>query len=237
MGGTLFGNLVTVSATYGAGGSVIAPRLAEALELPFVDRLISADLSQDAARREREAGSGAGGGGAAPAEAVAHSEEGLSEGEEESTPAGRFLSYFARAASVGSMVAPDPMVEDDESMRARAEEGLRELAAGAPAVLLGRAGAVVLASRPRAYHVRLDGPVERRVAWAADFEGIDVEAASRRQEETDRVRRLFVKRLFRVDPSDASLYHLVLDPTVIGVDAAVEVVSSAARAYFGANPA
>ena len=35
------------------GGSVIAPRLAEALGLPFVDRLISADMSQDAAQRER----------------------------------------------------------------------------------------------------------------------------------------------------------------------------------------
>ncbi|MGH9055107.1 MAG: AAA family ATPase [Acidimicrobiales bacterium] len=228
MGGTVFANLVTVSATYGAGGSVIAPRLAEALGLPFVDRLISANLSQDAARFERES---------RPDRQAGRSEEGLSGGEEESTPAGRFLSYFARAASVGAMVAPDPMVEDDESMRARAEEGLRDLAAGTPAVLLGRAGAVLLASRPRAYHVRLDGPVERRVAWAADFEGLGVEVASKRQAETDRVRGLFVKRLFRVDLADARLYHLVLDPTVIGVDAAVEVLSSAARAYFEVNPA
>ncbi len=44
MGNLTFHPLVTVSATYGTGGSVIAPRLAEALELPFIDRFISADL-------------------------------------------------------------------------------------------------------------------------------------------------------------------------------------------------
>ena len=53
MGSTGFAPLVTVSATYGTGGSVIAPRLAETLGLPFIDRLISADMSQDAARRDR----------------------------------------------------------------------------------------------------------------------------------------------------------------------------------------
>ena len=32
--------VLTVSATYGAGGSVIAPRIAELLGVPFFDRLI-----------------------------------------------------------------------------------------------------------------------------------------------------------------------------------------------------
>ena len=114
---------------------------------------------------------------------------------------------------------------------------MRDLAAGAPAVLLGRAGAVLLASRPRAYHVRLDGPVERRIAWAASHENLGEDAARRRQSETDRARTLFVKRLFRVDPSESRLYHLVLDPTVIGVDAALQVLTLAARSFFAANPA
>lgn len=37
------GILVTISATYGAGGSVIAPQVAKALGVPFVDRLIRGD--------------------------------------------------------------------------------------------------------------------------------------------------------------------------------------------------
>lgn len=217
MASTTYEPVITVSATYGAGGSIIAPRLAEVLGLPFIDRLISADMSQEAARGEL------------------HSTEGLQEGEREVAPAGRFLSYFARAASVGAMVPPEPIIDDDEAIRAAAEEALRPVAAGAPAVILGRAGAVVLRERPRAFHVRLDGPVDRRVAWAAAFEHLDLEAARQRQGETDRARGLFVKRLYRVDPADPSLYHLVLDPTVIGVEPAVKVIATAAQAFFEAH--
>jgi cytidylate kinase len=217
MGNTTFGPLVTVSATYGAGGSVIAPRLAEEFGVPFIDRLISADFSQDAAAELR-------------------SQEGLCEGEQEASPAGRFLSYFARAASVGAMMAPDPLLEDDDSIRTRTESALIDVKDGAPGVVLGRAGAIVLASRPRAYHVRLDGAAERRVAWAATYENLGLEAARRRQAETDKTRTMFVKRLYRVDPSNPGLYHLILDPTVLGLDRATQILVGAVRAYFEANP-
>jgi cytidylate kinase len=102
-------------------------------------------------------------------------------------------------------------------------------------VLLGRAGAVVLATRPRAYHVRLDGPIDRRVAWAASFERLDLEAVKRRQSEADKARSQFVKRLFHADPADPRLYHLVIDPTVLGVDATVRVLQSAADAFFAGH--
>jgi cytidylate kinase len=223
--GTTFGPLVTVSATYGAGGTVIAPRLAEALGVPFLDRLISADMSAEAARRrpaDGDAGAGVG--------------EGLHEDEQAAIPAGRFLSYFARAASVGALIAPDAVVDDDETIRRRTEEGVGHLAAGAPGVLLGRAGAVVLASRPRAYHVRLDGPVERRVAWAASIEGLEPDAVRRRQIEADKARSQFVKRLFHADPADPRLYHLVIDPTVLGIVATVQILHSATEAFLAGNP-
>ena len=222
MNGSVFQPVVTVSATYGAGGSVIAPRLAEVLGVPFIDRLITADLSQDVARRE--------------ATAMAKSMEGLCEGEREVAPAGRFLSYFARAASVGAMMAPDPIIDDDETIRVSAEEALKGVAAGEPAVILGRAGAIALRERPRTYHVRLDGPVDRRVEWAARFEHLDRGKAQERQAETDRARTLFVKRLYRVDPADPSLYHLVLDSTTMSVEAATEVIALAARNFLEGHP-
>ena len=214
---TAYQPVVTVSATYGTGGSLVAPRLATELGLPFVDRLISANDSQDAWRLDRaNASASRPEQGQAEAERVERSEEGLTEGEQALTPTGRFLSYFARAASVGVMIAPDAHVEDDDLLRDRTEAGLRAIAEGPPGVVLGRAGAVVLASRPRAFHIRLDGPPERRVAWALMYEQLDPDAARRRQSETDRARTVFVKRLFRVDPAEPRLYHLILDPTVCG---------------------
>jgi cytidylate kinase len=204
-----YGPVVTVSASYGSGGSIIAPRLAEALGVPFIDRLIAAG--------------------------EVRSQEGLVEGERETTPTGRFLSYFARAATVGTVMAPDPDIEDDDAIRSKSEAALRPLMNGAPGVVLGRAAAVVLGSRPRAFHVRLDGPVERRLSWAASFEGLDPGACNKRQSETDRARTQFVKRLYRRDPQDPALYHLMLDPTVLGIEPAIRVVLIAAEAYFEAN--
>jgi len=205
---------VTISATYGAGGSVLAPALAERLGLAFVDRMISDEY--------------AGG--------SSHSQEHLIEGEEAVSPVGRFLTYFARAASVGPMVPPDPLLEDDDSIRERSEKALVPVLEGQGAVVLGRAGAVVLASRPRTLHVRLDGDRRRRIEWAAAWEAIDTKTAESRLEETDKARTLFVKRLYRADPTSPSWYHLVLDPTVFGTDRALELLVAAARAFFEANP-
>ena len=210
MAPTNYEPVITVSATYGTGGSVIAPRLAQELGWPFIDRLISADAVAQSLK----------------------SQEGLAHGEEESTPTGRFLSYFARAATVGAVIGPDPDLEDDSDIRARAEKPLRGLIDGQGGVVLGRASAIVLATRPNAYHVRLDGPAERRVAWAAPHESLGLEAARRRMNETDRARTAFVKRLYRADPANPLLYHLILDPTVIGVDASIAVIKQAAAAFF-----
>jgi cytidylate kinase len=217
MGDTAVGPVVTVSATYGTGGSLIAPRLAQELDLPFIDRLLLPESSPETTTETR-------------------SQEGLSEGEQEATPGGRFFSYFARAASVGAMMAPDPLVDDDETIRNRSEAPLRGVEAGAPAVVLGRAAAVVLAGRPRAFHVRLDGDPERRLAWASGLEGLDREAVRARLNETDKARTVFVKRLYRADPNNPALYHMHLDPTVLGLDRTVQVLVIAARAFFEANP-
>lgn len=207
MAPTEYEPLITVSATYGAGGSVIAPRLAAEMGLRFIDRFISAD-------------------------SVEKSQEGLVKGEQEASPTGRFLSYFARAATVGVVIGPEPDLQNDDDIRANAESDLRAVAGGAGGVVLGRAGAVVLRDRPSAYHVRLDGPVDRRLAWATGFEQLDRAAAEKRQSETDRARTAFVKRLYRVDPADPSLYHLVIDPTAIGVDTTVAIIKTAAAAFF-----
>src|SRR5215207_3002221 len=74
--------VVTVSATYGAGGSVVAPRLAERLGLSFLDRLIAAGT---AAGLER-----------------------ITEAERAATPINRWLSRLARIPAViaGAPVAP-----------------------------------------------------------------------------------------------------------------------------------
>ena len=41
----------------------------------------------------------------------------------------------------------------------------------------------------------------------------------------------YVRRLYRCDPADASLYHLVIDSTAIPLDTVTELILTAARAH------
>jgi cytidylate kinase len=201
--------VVTISATYGAGGSVVAPRLAQLLGLPFADRLIPpVDATIATPGRER-----------------------VTEEERRQTSTGRFLARLAHVT--GGLGLPVPTAEDmRDPIRQRVEESIATLVDGGGAVILGRAAAVVLAEQPRTFHVRLDGPYHRRVARAMSIEGTDEETARARLEETDRARSRYVERLYSRDPADPALYHLVMDATVLTSDDCVDLIARAADAFW-----
>ena len=203
--------VVTVSATYGAAGSVVGPRLAERLGLPFLDRLVSSSASGD----------------------VVRSAEGLIAEERRELPMNRLLWHLSGvAAALGTPVPPVDDTQAAETIRAEIVNGLQPVVDGAGAVVLGRAGSVVLADHPLTYHVRLDGPPERRLLQAMLIEGIDEATARQRQSAADRTRSLYVQRLYDRNSDDASLYHLVVDSTVLSTDDCVEVLALAAMSFW-----
>jgi len=89
----------------------------------------------------------------------------------------------------------------------------------------------VLADIPGALHVRLDGPVEARLAGLVRRHPDQDEAALRHAlQDNDTARAAYVRHLYRLDPCDCRLYHLVIDSTALGWDTATELVVTAARA-------
>jgi cytidylate kinase len=200
---------VTVSATYGSGGSVIAPLLARRVGLPFADRLIAA----------RDAPG-------------SRSVEGVSQEELDEEPKRSFFERLAHLNAALNLPAPRDPEDLRGHVRERVEQSVRALEAAGGAVLLGRAGQIVLAGHPGAFHVRIDGPPERRATRGALWEGIDAEAAAARMKETDEARARYVRRLYQHDPDDASLYHLVIDGTVHDAQACVELIATAAESFW-----
>jgi cytidylate kinase len=97
-------------------------------------------------------------------------------------------------------------------------------------VILGRGAAVVL-GKDRGFHVRLNGPADRRVVQGAEIEGISEQQAWQRLRAADKARTAYVRRLYRCDPADASLYHLVIDSTATPLDTVIELILTAARAH------
>jgi cytidylate kinase len=202
--------LVTLSATYGAGGSQVGPALAERLGVTFVDRAIPTAVAERLSVPLDEA--------------LAH-DESLGDA------IGRLSSSFALLPELaGAMVHADLLAEED--YRRETERVMRERAAGG-AVVLGRAGQLVLRDEPGVLHVRLDGPPERRLAQAMEVEGVDRATAERHLKETDRARQAYVQHFYGADPRDCGLYHLILDSTTLPLDACVELIARAAEVRSG----
>ena len=201
-------SLVTVSASYGAGGSEVAPALAQRLGVPFVDRAIPTEVAARLAVPLAEA---------------------LSREHTASRVLDRLLGSLAPLAETyggwGTTTGPTR----DRSFREAAEEIVRERAAGGRVVILGHAGAVVLRDDPRALHVRLDGPREGRLSQAMRIQDIDRPTAERRMAEIDRARHAFVRRLHGADARDPALYHLLIDSTAIDLGVCVEIIALAAE--------
>jgi cytidylate kinase len=60
--------------------------------------------------------------------------------------------------------------------------------------------------------------------------GSDDERAMRKLvEETDRNRKAYFRHFYRADPDDLSLYHLVIDSTIVDLDACGDLICLAAE--------
>src|SRR5258708_29675680 len=150
--------------------------------------------------------------------------------EVKATPVHRLLAHFTQAMPAGPTQSPPSTHHQDEQLRGHGEAGIYRLLAAGGGVILDRAAAVGL-GKDRGFHVRLDGPAERRVAQGAVVEGISEEHARERLRAADEARTAYVRRLYRCDPADPSLYHLVIDSTAVPLDTVIELILVAARIH------
>ena len=68
------------------------------------------------------------------------------------------------------------------------------------------------------------------------IEGISEEQARERLRAADKARDAYVRRLYRCDPADPSLYHLMIDSTAMPLDTVIELIITAARAHVESLP-
>jgi cytidylate kinase len=205
--------LITISAAYGAGGSRIAPALADHLGVPFLGRPPVPGLDERPSGDQEGAEERAG-------------EEGLI------AAPGKLLSRIASLAV--SWGTPAGMTADellpDHQRREELEAEVRAFAKGGTGVVLGRAAVVLLRGDPGVLHVLLDGPVEARTLQAMEIEAIDRQTAERRIARIDRFRRAYLEDLYGVDYREPGVFDLMVDSTSMSVDATVAIVAAAVRA-------
>jgi cytidylate kinase len=200
---------VTISASFGTGGSVIGPAVADRLGLPFLDRAIPVAVASSLA---------------------VPLEQALAHYERPPSLIGRIIASMASASLPFGASPPAGDVVDDQAFRTRTEEIIRATAASTGCVVLGRAAACILKQEPWALHVRLDGPRPARLAQAVAEFGADPDGAAKQLDETDRARELYVRHFYKADPHDPRLYHLVIDATAFGLETCLDLIAKAAAA-------
>jgi cytidylate kinase len=205
---------VTVSAGFGAGGSVVAPLVAERLGVQLLDRAISAAVASQLKVSVAEAETGS-------------ANRSFVE---------RLLSFMSPLATDALGTAADidtvnSLRDTDAAISFREEaERIMKAAFVDGAVVLGRAAA--FRKSPDVLRVRLFGPVEARMKQAARLSGIDSEEISAKfQREVDGARDQYVRRLYKVSVDDPALFHLQLDSTVLPLSACADLIVEAYRAF------
>ncbi|HET6875999.1 MAG TPA: cytidylate kinase-like family protein [Jatrophihabitans sp.] len=204
---------VTISAGYGAGGSVVARTVAELLGYPLLDRAISSEVARRLQCTVEEA----------------------QDGSMKRSFVERFFTVLAPMA--GGVIGTDADSalqavlpgQEGELFRDEAEKIMRAALPGG-AVILGRAGAFALHDEPGVLRVRLFGPKNARIAQAARVQGIDEQTAAGRLPEVDNARAHYVHRLYGRDIDDPEVFHLHLDSTAIALSECADLIVTAFHA-------
>ena len=196
--------VITVSAPLGAGGDQVAQRLAEQLNLPFVDRAIPAAVAEQLSVPVASA---------------------QARDERRESRALRLLVSAANTEPLFGLEVPVIDFDDEDQFRRRRRHSCgswRQPAAGHP----GRVGAVILAGHPRAVHVRVTASRATRCRRVHEYGGLDESAALRLTDRTDRARAGYAHHFYGVDLSDPGLYDLIVATDKLSIDDAAEVVTA-----------
>jgi cytidylate kinase len=198
--------VVTLFESYGSGAAIVGPAVARALGVPFQEQAFSSQqLEEGAQQRERE---------------------GLLTRLLDAMGSTSFGGVDVGDVSSAQRDRYDLVMQNTAQVQAWADTG---------GVIVGRNGAFILADRPNTLHVLLDGPLQQRIARAAQEAGISPERAARRQRNEDRIRADMSIELYGWDPRDPTRYDLVVNTGRMDLDTCVEVIVAACRIKTGSR--
>jgi hypothetical protein len=94
-------------------------------------------------------------------------------------------------------------------------------------ILIGRGAAVITAHLDYVLHARLVGSLKRRVQNIQELHHLSRRAALNLIRREDRGRKRYVKKYFDTDLDDPLLYHLVINTDLVSYDQAARIIGEA----------
>ncbi|GCE26759.1 cytidylate kinase [Dictyobacter alpinus] len=197
---------ITISREYGSGGGEIGRQLAQKLQWQLIDHEFVVRIAHMLGVSEREV--------------ELHDE----------------YAQGTLARILSSMRSVDPSLLVDTDINGSAtEEGYHQalvrvveaVADEGHAVIVGRGSQKILASRRDVLHVRIIAPLEKRITYVVQREGLDHEAARTRIMDKDRHRDRYLQTHYHQSSSEPHLYDLVLNTGVIDLNSATDIIYQA----------
>jgi len=194
---------VTISREYGSGGGEIATRLVRRLGWQLVDHEVVVRVAQEL--------------GVTEADAAAHDEqvEGL---------VARFLNSMRAIEPMMPAIPPVPLATDTNEYQEARRRVIEAAVLTGHVVIVGRGAQVLLAQRRDVLHARIVAPLESRIAYVMQREGLDYNAARTRIQAKERDRIRYLQAEHNQDPANAHLYDIVVNTGILDLDSAVELL-------------
>jgi cytidylate kinase len=138
-----------------------------------------------------------------------------------------FKKYFVESRA--------PLIEDtlaelfglhppQETLVRRMSETILHLATLGHVIFVGRGANIITRRLPNGTHVRLVGLFEKRVAHMKEYLNLSQEQAREYVVKEDHDRQAYIKRYFRKDISDVSLYDLIINTDTVSLQDAVMII-------------
>lgn len=194
---------VTVSREYGSGGGEIAARLAHRLGWQLIDHDIVERVALEMGISTEEA------------EARDEQTEGL---------LSRILNSMQGIDPALMAGASQSILSTDAiAFRNALTRVVQAAVDKGHVVIVGRASQVLLAQHRDVLHLRFVAPLEMRIVYVVNREGLDQAEARSRIQMKDKDRARYLQMEFHQRSDDAHLYDIVINTAVIDLDGAVDI--------------
>ncbi len=192
---------ITVEREYGAGGGVIAKKLAERLGWKLWDQQLTCEIAR-----------------------VAKVDQSVVERMDERCDSlfYRLMKVFMRGSMEQSLAVRGMDHFDADSMVEFMQRVISGAASEGNSVIVGRGAPFLLRHRPDTFHVFVYAPLEEKVRRLREA-GKSEDQALEEIENIDRQRVIFVRRYFGMEWPTRELYHLMLN-SKLGDDMVIETI-------------
>jgi CMP/dCMP kinase len=193
--------VITIGHQIGSGGAYVGQKLAERLNLPFIDR----EILREVARR-------------------LHVAEGELEGREERLRSvWQTFSWAVACADPATSLFADQYVPTDQELFDFESEYITCIARERSAVFLGRCGHHILRQHKNHFRLLLYADVPFRTRRLGELYGWSAAEAEKKLEANDRDRAAYIRRFTGGSWLEPGLYDLCLNTSTLGLDKAVEL--------------